>query len=170
MNNDYWINEDYIIFKPEFNKSISNYIHVIKNYKKLIFSNYDDYKICISTINEHNYNKNYKGSNFNQPILNSLDNLTQLQQLTFGYKFNQELDIQTNVKILKLDCNNKKIIDYLPNSIEELYLGYNFDLELNDLPNSIKILLFDCDSKYNKELNNLPKSLEKLYLPTNYRQ
>ena len=81
MNNDYWINEDYIIFKPEFNKSISNYIHVIKNYKKLIFSNYDDYKICIGTNNIHkkNYNRNYKGSKFNQPILNSLDNLTQLQ-------------------------------------------------------------------------------------------
>ena len=151
MNNDYWINEDYIIFKPEFNKSISNYIHVMKNYKKLIFSNYDDYKICISTNNIYNNNyyknyKNYKYSEFNQPILNSLNNLTQLQQLTFGYNFDQELNIQTNVKILKLNCNNRKIIDYLPNSIEELYLGYYFNLELNDLP----------------------KSLEKLYLPKNY--
>jgi len=97
-----------------------------------------------------------------------INNLTQLQQLTFSYKFNKELDIQTNVKILKLNCNNKKIIDYLPNSIEELYLGSNFNLELNDLPNSIRILSFDYYSKYNKELNNLPKSLEKLYLPKNY--
>ena len=78
------------------------------------------------------------------------------------------MDIQTNVKILKLNCNNRKIIDYLPNSIEELYLGYYFNLELNDLPNSIKIISFNKNSKYNKELNNLPKSLEKLYLPKNY--
>ena len=82
------------------------------------------------------------------------------------------MDILSNVKILKLDCNNKKIINYLPNSIEELYLGYYFNLELNDLPNSIRILSFDYDSdydsEYNKELNNLPKSLEKLYLPKKY--
>lgn len=40
MNNNYWIYEDYIIFKPEFNKSIKNYINVIIFYHILIFSNY----------------------------------------------------------------------------------------------------------------------------------
>ena len=88
------------------------------------------------------------GFDFNQPLANSLENLTLLQQLTFGYSFNQELNI--------------------PNSIEELYLGRKFDLELNNLPNSIKILSFDKESEYKKELNNLPKSLSKLYLPEKY--
>jgi hypothetical protein len=71
------------------------------------------------------------------------------------------------VRILKLNCNNK-IIDNLPNSIEELYFGYNFDSGLNNLPNSIKMISFDKDSEYNKELNNLPKSLLELYLPKKY--
>ena len=69
-----------------------------------------------------------------------------------------------------MNCNNRKITDYLPNTIEELYLGCNFDLELNDLPSSIKILSFDNNSYYNKDLNNLPQSLEKLYLPEIYNK
>ena len=110
------------------------------------------------------------GSCFNQPLSNSLDNLTQLQQLTWGYDFNQELNIPYSVKILKLNCNNRKITDYLPNTIEELYLDKNFNLDLNDLPSSIKILSFNSESDYNKDLNNLPQSLEKLYLPSNYNK
>lgn len=97
------------------------------------------------------------GEYFDQPLKNLLENLTQLQELTLGYKFTQEFNIHYSVKILKLNCNNRKIINYLPNSIDELYLGSNFDLELNDLPSSIKILSFDIDSNYDKELNNLPK-------------
>ena len=71
MENNYWIYEEYFIFKPEFDEKIDDYIPIIKNYKKLIFSNYDDYKLCIET-------KNYQRSKFNQPLNNSLDNLTQL--------------------------------------------------------------------------------------------
>ena len=64
-----------------------------KKYKKLIFSDYDDYEICIETNNKYEtkYSKNKKHSKFNQPLSNSLDNLTKLQQLTFGYNFNQPL-------------------------------------------------------------------------------
>ena len=56
-----------------------------------------------------------------------------------------------------------------PNSIEELNFGCRFNLELNNLPNSIKIIKFDKNySIYNKELNNLPKQLEILELPDKY--
>ena len=58
----------------------------------------------------------------------------------------------------------------MPNSIEELYLLYQFDLELNNLPSSIKLISFDSNSKYNKELNNLPSSLEKIILPKKYNK
>ena len=215
----YYVYEGTIIFNCEFDEPLDEYIGIIKNYKKLIFSNYPNYRLCIETNNEYNYeynydyNEKYKGSKFNQPVkgaLNNLtllqsitfgndfnqpvegaldnlinlqqltfgnrfnqpvegalNNLTQLQQLTFGFYFNQELEIPFNIKILKLNCNNK-IIDYLPNSIEELYLGCFFGLELNNLPNSIKILSFNKNSDYDKELNNLPKSLEKLLLPKEY--
>ena len=38
MNADYWIYEDSFIFKPEFNGSLDNYIDIISNCDKLIFS------------------------------------------------------------------------------------------------------------------------------------
>ena len=120
----YWIYEDYFIFKPEFNEELDDYVELLLNYKKLIFSDYDDYKICIETNNK------------------------------FEIKY----------------CNNIYLIENMPNSIEELYLGGCFDLELNNLPNSIKIISFHYNSEYNKELNNLPKSLEKLYLPKKYNK
>jgi hypothetical protein len=60
------------------------------------------------------------------------------------------------------------LIENLHNNIEELYLGYHFDLELNNLPNSIKIIKFNVHSKYKKELNNLSESLEVLELPKKY--
>jgi hypothetical protein len=44
-------------------------------------------------------------------------------------------------------------------------LDNNFNLKLDDLPNSIKIIKFDPNSKYDKKLNNLPKSLEYLHIP-----
>ena len=91
--------------------------------------------------------------------------LTQLSQLIFGRNFNQNFDIPANIKIIKLNCNNKYIIDNLPNNIEELYLDLEFNLELDDLPNSIKIIKFDSDSEFNKQLNNLPKSLEQIHIP-----
>ena len=42
MNKDYWIYDDAFIFKQEFNGLIDDYINIISNYKKLIFSDYDD--------------------------------------------------------------------------------------------------------------------------------
>ena len=35
---------------------------------------------------------------------------------------------------------------------------------------TIKIISFNPDNKYNKELNNLPHFLEKLYLPIGYNK
>ena len=72
MENNYWIYEDYFIFKPEFNGKMNDYISIIKNYKKLIFSNYDDCKICIKTNNKYvvEYDVNYKYSKFNQLPVN----------------------------------------------------------------------------------------------------
>ena len=58
----------------------------------------------------------------------------------------------------------------LPNSIDELHLDYNFNQPLTNLPNSIKIISFNENSKYNQPLTNLPHFLEKLYLPIEYNK
>ena len=107
--------------------------------------------------------------NFNQPLGNSLSNLTNLTFLSLGYNFNQLLDLPLNIEILSLNCDNLYLIENLPNSVKELYLGYNFNLKLNNLPSSIEGIIFHEKSKYNQELNNLPKLLELLKLPEKYK-
>jgi hypothetical protein len=98
--------------------------------------------------------------------LNKLINLT---HITLGYCFNEKLDLPHNIKSIILDCNNHYIINNLSDNIEELELGRNFNLELNDLPSSIKKIIFHNQSKYDKPLNNLPKNVELLELPDEYK-
>jgi len=93
-----------------------------------------------------------------------------IKQLTLGYNFNQDLNIPPNIKKLNLNYNNINLIDNLPNGIEELEFGCSFNLPLTNLLNSIKIISFNVNSKYDKELNNLPNFLEKLYLPIGYNK
>ena len=100
---------------------------------------------------------------FNQQV-NLPPNLT---HLTFGWKFNQQVNLPFSVQFLELDCNNINIIDYLSDNVEELVLGYNNILELNDLPSSIKKLVIKNED-YNQELNCLPNNLEYLKLPSAY--
>ena len=88
MDNNYWIYEDCFIFKPVFNEPIDKYVEIIKKYKKLIFENYNNLELCIEINNKHNLNyNNYIGSKFNQSLSNSLNNLTQLTHLSFGFEF-----------------------------------------------------------------------------------
>jgi hypothetical protein len=43
MENNYWIIDDWLIFKPKFNKKLTEEDYtVINNYNKIIFSNYDE--------------------------------------------------------------------------------------------------------------------------------
>jgi hypothetical protein len=72
-----------------------------------------------------------------------------------------------DIKYLKINSNNKYLIDYLPDSIEELVLDCDFDLELNNLPQSIKKISFNSYN-YNKELNCLPSNIEYIELPLFY--
>jgi hypothetical protein len=103
------------------------------------------------------------GDYFNQKV-----NLPyNLKHLTFGYDFNQKVDLPLDIKYLKINSNNKNLIDYLPDSIEELVLDCDFNLELNDLPQSIKKITF-YSNYYNKELNCLPLNIEYIQLPQTY--
>ena len=135
MENNYWIVDDLIIFKPKFNEELINYYNLINKYKKIMFSNYNDLLIAIKTNNKCivDYKNNYIRSKFNQEI--DLSNNINLTHLTFGWKFNHGFNIPFNVKSLNMyRCNNQYIIDNLHNNIEELKLYYN-DLNLDNLPN-----------------------------------
>ena len=83
-------------------------------------------------------------------------------------KYDKKVNLPFNIKFLQLNCDNQYLIDNLPNGIEELELEFYFNLELNNLPTSIKSILFNKLSKYNKELNCLPNFVELIQLPETY--
>jgi len=51
----------------------------------------------------------------------------------------------------------------------ELEFGYNFNLELNNLPISIKKIIIK-NEYYNKKLNNLPAGIELLEISKYYKE
>ncbi len=86
-----------------------------------------------------------------------------------------------------MNSNSYNLIDNLPNSIEELELGY-CNSPMNDLPTSIKIIKLNCDEYahelnclpisveylklnefYNKKISNIPKGLKKIVCSKNYQ-
>ena len=164
MDNNYWIVDDCLIFKPEFNDKLDEYYNVINKYNKIMFSNYNDPLIAIKTNNEWNreYLNNYIESDFNQKI--DLSNNINLTHLTLSGDFNQKIFIPLSVKSLTMAyCNNQYIIDNLHNNIEELTI-IKTSLNLDNLPNSIKNIYIKY---YKKEINNLPNSIEYLELIDN---
>ena len=108
------------------------------------------------------------GDCFNQ----SVDNLpSTLTHLAFGYAFDKKVDLPFNIKYLKLNCNNNQyLIDNLSDGVEELKLEMYFNSELNNLPTSIKSILFHIKSNYNKKFNCLPNFVESIELPINYNK
>ena len=86
MKELYWIVDETLIFKPEFNEELDNYYNVISQYNKIIFSNYNDPEITIKTENKYNceHNDKYKKSIFNKK-LKLTKNIT---HLSFGDCFN----------------------------------------------------------------------------------
>ncbi len=87
------------------------------------------------------------GWSFNQDVSKLPQTIT---HLTLGLKFNQKFNIPSNIKYLKLNCNNQYLI--------------------NSLPTSIKKLIIDADSKYNADLNCLPNFIEELHLNRHYEK
>ena len=107
------------------------------------------------------------GARFDQPFNGCLLNLINLRKLSLGIDFNQPIMIPHTIKKLNICCDSQYIIDYLPFSIEELVFGYHFNLELNDLPSSVKKITIQ-NTSYDKKLNNLPRGIECLEISDGY--
>jgi hypothetical protein len=105
------------------------------------------------------------GTNFNQPV-NLPDTI---RYLTIGYAFSYEINLPLGLKYLSLDTNNQYILDNFVDTIEELELNCNFNLELNNLPNSIQKIIFN-NYEYDKDLNSLADSVRFIKLPKKYNK
>lgn len=149
---DYTIKNNILVVHWNIDKSIGI---INEQFTKSIFSNYADVDICIKKHNGFDVtmpSRYWKKSRFNQPIcLNDA-----LTHLTFGIYFTQSVCL-LNITYLKIECNNLNLIDNLPNSLNKLVLGCCFNLQLNDLPNSIKHI--ELPLKYNKLIQNIPINL-----------
>jgi hypothetical protein len=124
MSDYYHVHNDIIIIKHDFNLSLNIKAEDANNCKKLIFNNYDNIDICIETNNMYysKYDNNYMGSNFNRPLANSLNNLSQLTQLTFGTCFNRPLaNSLVNLSQLTQLTFGEKFNQPIANSFDNLY-------------------------------------------------
>lgn len=150
-------------------------------FSRIMFSNYDDVNIDISTTTyDKKYDKNWRGSRFNQSI-NLTNNLwmarltfghnfnksielannSHLTHLKFGFHYNQSIELKHNYRLTYLEFGwdfNQSII--LPNKLTHLTLGYAFSQSV-DLPNIeyLKICYDDI-----RMIENLPDSLTTLIL------
>ena len=183
MKNNYWIVDEWLIFKPTFNEELDEYYNIINKYEKIIFSNYNNPLIAIETNNEFNNNSNYIESKFNQEI--DLSNNINLTHLTFGHHFNQEINL-SNINLTHLTfgcCFDKKInllkninlthltfeydfnqkIDLLNNiNLTHLTFGSNFSQEII-IPFNVKSLnMFGCNNQY--LIDNLHNNIEELII------
>ena len=105
MENNYWIVDDWLIFKPKFNEELTDYYVIINQYKKIMFSDYNNPLISIETNNQ--YTDEYQTDTvfnifniFNKKM--DLSNNLNLTHLTFGDDFNQEIIIPFNIKSLNI--------------------------------------------------------------------
>jgi len=151
-----------------FNQPLTNSLNNLTYLTRLTFGNYFNQPLDNSLDNLTSLTHLTLGWNFNQPLGNSLNNLTSLTHLTLGYYFDQKDDLPFNVTSISLNCDNAYYTNYLTDSIEEIEFGHKFNLELNNLPSSIKKIVFNKGSNYDKELNCLPNGLEILQLPFKY--
>ena len=162
------INLRELTFGAKFNQLLDDSLSTLINLRKLTFGYYFNRLLGDSLSTLINLEELTFSYNFNRPLGDSLSNLTNLKKLTLGYKFNQVIDIPGWITKLVLSCNLQSIIDYLPNSVVELELGFCFDLELNNLPSSIKKIIIR-NQLYNKNLNNLPTGIELLVISKYYK-
>ena len=166
---DYYLNNVYgaIYYKQNmFNKDVSNLPFGLTH---LIFG--DSFNCDVSALPPTLTLIKF-GHYFNQDISNLPQGITHLSLGGILFHdagiFNQNYDIPPNIKYLTLNCNNQYVIEHLPNSIVELELGYGFNLEMNNLPTSIKKLVISKYSDYNIKLNCLPNFIEELHLNRHY--
>jgi len=137
-----------------FGRYFNQKVDLPPNLTHLTFGRYFNQKVNLSS----NLTHLTFGYHFNQKVNLPIN----LIHLTFGMDFNQKVDIPLNLKYLCLYCLKLSMIDYLPDSLEELKLGTCLNSPLDNLPISLKILKLRDEYDKNK-LKNLPKNVKVFY-------
>ena len=95
------------------------------------------------------------GFKYNQPVDNFLPLII---TLTFGHNYNQSVNqLPESIKYLKFDYSFNQFVDNLPNSISKLIFGKTFNKPVDNLPNSIRYLQFG-ELYFDNFIENIKKS------------
>jgi hypothetical protein len=114
---NYIANEDTIIFSTVFNDKLNP--GLLLGYKKIIFSDNELNEKLFEAYEKNNFdNTKFIGSQFNQPLSNSLDDLT---HLTFGGEFNQPLSNSLSNLINLTHLTFGFIFNQLPIKFKKFY-------------------------------------------------
>lgn len=170
-----YINDDQINFEFNFNKDIPVLPNTIKiiNFGHKFNKKIDILPNSLIELKTHGDFDNYvdnlpmelKTLEFKYKFNKNIDNLpNNLIHLNLSYYFNQDIkNLPNNLIGLSLSCVFDKSIAKIPNI---LYLIYKGNMQLNNLPKSIKKLDIS-NNRYDKLLDFLPEGIEKLYIDSN---
>lgn len=133
------------------------------NLKEIIFRN--DFNKSISAFLPFNLEKVSFGKNFNLPIDNLPDTIN---SISFSYSFNKSINkLPNNLSFLSFGACYNKAIFCLPENLTILSFGDLFNNNLI-IPPNLKELYFGLD--FNREIISFPKSLKKLHFGARYNQ
>ncbi len=165
--------DEYLIFKPQFNGSLDKYKDSLNKCTHLIFSNYDDWKLCIKTDNQRNkiYSTQFVGSKFGNVIgsiffliktcwfIKPIELNQKLTHFTMGERFNQPIQLNQNLTQLLVGYNFNQPIE-LTNKIKYLCLCSNSCNLIDNLPNGVEELKLEY--YFNSPMNDLPTSIKTI--------
>ncbi len=155
----------YLIFDNDFSHTLNNLPTNITKLK-IYTPNALDYnylpsnvkKLDISIQTDKNYDKN---------LIDNLPN--SIEELSIDGNFSLD-NLPNSIKSLSLSSKYKQHFNFLPNSIEVLYLGYLCDFNLENLPISIKkICICICNKFSLTGIENLI-NLKELYISSTHER
>ena len=157
---NYFIINDTILFKPNYNRSIKKYLNSIKFCKKIIFL--DSSEPIFLSYNMNNFIRSKQIYMMRTVNLynNTLPKLpSQITYIKFGYKFNSSIyNLHEGLTHLIFGFGFNKTVDLLPQTITHLVFGYKFNKSINNLP--LKIIYLILGEKFSQSVDYLPSSIE----------
>ena len=118
----------------------------------------------------------YFNSQSNLKRLRKYYNIIRIFHVISKYIFNNIIcnnklyldQIPNNINRIKFGRNFNEEIFKLPNQIKEIEFGYSFNQSVENLPTSLVTLKFGCN--FNHNIDNLPNSIKKLILGYKFNQ
>jgi hypothetical protein len=123
-----------------------------------------------------NIRKSCKQIIFDNSFDDSIDSISlpdHIESIKFGHWFNQSIvnvEWSKSLKTIIFGDEFFQLIDELPDTIEFLELGYNFNLPINKLPNSLHSIVFGKKFNQSLEIIKLPKLLKSIIFADDYDQ